>query len=117
MPREIPPDHDDYAGRDVGCSAAFGRDRTGFGTATAARHDDRRRTFGVADSYALHDAGDLRAARPIAPTALGQERCTQRGGRHKPASAHADALKSHSDRDYWKISLNRRLMRGVSFSI
>ena len=45
----------------------------GFGTAAAARHHHYRRAFGVAGAYALHDTGDLPAARPAAPQAWRRE--------------------------------------------
>ena len=41
----------------------------GLGAAPAARHHDHRRAAGVAGPHALHDAGDLSAARPAAPPA------------------------------------------------
>ena len=47
--------------------AAGDRDRPRLRTAPAARHHHHRRTVGVASAHALHDAGDLSAARPAAP--------------------------------------------------
>ena len=44
----------------------------GLGAAPAARHHHRRRADRVADAHALHDAGDLPAARPAAPAAVGR---------------------------------------------
>ncbi len=54
---------------------------TGPGTRTAppARHHHHRRAFGVAGSDALHDAGDLPAARPAASAA--RRRSPSFGGR------------------------------------
>ena len=71
LPRALPPDHDDDPGGAARRGAADHRDRPGLGTAPAARHDHRRRPAGVAGAHALHDAGDLSAARPAAPVGCG----------------------------------------------
>ena len=44
----------------------------GLGAAPAARHHHRRRADRLADADALHHAGDLPAARPAAPPAVGR---------------------------------------------
>ena len=56
----------------LGALPLVDRDRAGLGAAPAARHHHHRRPAGVADPDALHDAGDLSAARPAAPQAVGQ---------------------------------------------
>ena len=72
LPRPLPSDPDDDAGGDARRVAAGARDRARHGNAPAARHHHHRRLAGVADPDALHDAGDLSAARPPAPAALGR---------------------------------------------
>ena len=62
LPRPLPPDPDDDAGRDARRVAFGARHRTRHGNAPAARHHHYRRLAGVADPDALHDAGDLPAA-------------------------------------------------------
>ena len=74
LPRAVPSDPDDDACRDAGRAAAGARDRAGLRTEASPRHHHHRRPAGVADSHALHDAGDLLAARPAAPQAMGEER-------------------------------------------
>ena len=51
----------------------------GIGAAPAARHHHRRRADRLADADALHHAGDLPAARPPAPPALGCARASRAG--------------------------------------
>ena len=63
----LPPDHDDDACGVARCGPVRDRDGTGLRDAPPARHDHYRRAHRVADPDALHDAGDLSAARPAAP--------------------------------------------------
>ena len=65
----LPPDPDDDACRVARRGAAGDRHRAGLRNASPARHHDHRRASGVADPHALHDAGDLPAARQAAPPA------------------------------------------------
>ena len=67
--RALPSDPDDDACRAARRPAAGARDRAGLRAAASARHHHHRRPDRVADAHAVHDAGDLLAARPAAPPA------------------------------------------------
>ena len=69
LPGALPPDPDDHAGGAARRAAAGDRHRPRLRAAPAARHHHHRRPAGVAGADALHDAGDLSAARPAAPPA------------------------------------------------
>ncbi len=63
------PDPDDDDGGLVRRNPAGDRNRTGHRAAPPARHHHHRRAVRVTDPDAVHDAGDLPADRPVAPSA------------------------------------------------
>ena len=107
LPGALPADHDDDAGGAARRDAADGRDRAGVGAAPAARHHHRRRAAGLAGAHALHDAGDLSAARPAAPAAVGHR--VERARARAPARLHRASVPIVSTEHAWSANALPRI--------
>src|SRR5208282_1853785 len=69
---------DDHHGRPLWRFAVGSRPRYGFGTPQSSRHHHYRRTDSEPDAHALHHAGRLSLARPLASQMAARSRKARR---------------------------------------